>query len=188
MSDGPHRCLSLRKPWKDAAKAAASDAFSDEEVEQRVLRAVRNDWIKEVPEAFMIQLRRVFGAEEQGSLLPPTIGTAIELAGLVPGSAFVSALAECAEDAAARGVAGAAAIADITSAALEDRAERSLRHIQEIYQRESSLEHAKHVMGRVSESLNRAVAQLASELGEHGRSARVAPIVRATGIEEGPRL
>ena len=188
MSDGPHRCLNMRKAWKDAAQAAASDAFSDDDVQERVLRAVRNDWAKEVPAAFMTELRRVFGAEDQGSLIPPTLGAAVELAGLVPGSAFVAALAECAEDAAARSLCGEAAIADITAAALEDRAERSLRHIQEIYQRESTLDHARHVMDRVSEPLNKAVAQLASELGDHGRLARQAPIVRATGIEEGPRL
>lgn len=188
MSDGPHRCVNMRKAWKNAAQAAASDAFSDDEVQERVLRAVRNDWTKEVPAAFMIELRRVFGAEEQGSLLPPTMSAAVELVGLVPGSAFVAALAECAEDAAARGLCGEAAIADITTAALEDRAERSLRHIQEIYQRESTLDHARHVMGRVSGPLNRAVAQLASEFGDRGRPARPAPIVRATGIEEGPRL
>ena len=188
MSDGPHRCLNMRKPWKDAAQAAASDAFSETEVEQRVVRAVRNDWLREVPAAFMTELRRVFGAEDQGSLIPPTVEAAMALASMVPGSAFVASLSECAEDAAARGLAGEAAIADITSAALEDRAGRSLRQIQEIYQRESSATHTRHVLERISAPLNAAVGQLAAELGNHGRPVRMAPIIRATGIEEGPRL
>lgn len=188
MSDGPHRCLNMRKAWKDAAQAAASPAFSEDEVEQRVARAVRNDWLKEVPTSFMIELRRVFGAEDQGSLIPPSVDAATALAGLVPGSAFVTALSECAEDAAARGLVGEAAIEDITSAALEDRAERSLRHIQEIYQRESSARHTRQVLDRLSAPLTKAVNDLGGELGNHGRPARLAPIARAVGIEEGPRL
>lgn len=188
MSDGPHRCLSMRRPWKDAAQAAASDAFSDEEVQQRIARAVRDDWSKEVPTAFLAELRRVFGAGDQGSFISPTIREANALAALVPGSAYVAALSECAEDAAARGLFGEAAIAAICSAALEDRAERSLRHIQEIYQRESTFEHARHVMDRVSAPLNEAVAQLARNVGSLERPVRMPAIVRSTGIEEGPRL
>lgn len=188
MSDGPHRCLNMRKAWKDASQAAASPAFSEDEVGQRVVRAVRDDWLKEVPINFMTELRRVFGAEDQGSLIPPSVDAAMALSRLVPGSAFVAALSECAEDAAARGLAGETAIADITSAALEDRAERSLRHIQEIYQRESSAKHTRQVLDRLSAPLTKAVSDLAGELSNHGRPARLTPIARAVGLEEGPRL
>lgn len=188
MSDGPHRCLNMRKAWKDAAHAAALPAFSADEVEQRVARAVREDWLKEVPASFMTELRRVFGAEDQGSLILSSVDAAMALASLVPGSAFVSALSEGAEDAAARGLTGEAAIVHITSAALEDRAERSLRHIQEIYLRESSAGLTRHVLDRLSTPLTKAVIDLAEQLGHHGRPAQLAPIARAVGIEEGPGI
>jgi hypothetical protein len=178
----------MRKPWKEAAQAAASSAFSEEEVEDRVSQAIRNDWAKEVPARFMVALRECFGAEDQMSMIPPTMEAAAALRSLVPGSAFVATLADCAEDAVARGLAGEVAIQDIALAALEDRAERSLRHIQEIYQRETSDGGARRVVGRISSPLGRAVSKLASDVVQSAAPVRAAPIVRSTGIEEGPRL
>jgi len=188
MSDGPHRCLSMRKPWKDAAHAADSSAFSENEVEDRVSRALRNDWSKEVPANFMTALRACFGAENQMSLIPPTVEAVAVLRSLVPGSAFVGALVDCAEDAAARGLAGERAIQEIARAALEDRGERSLRHIQETYQRESSDGRARRVVGRVSGPMGRAVSQLARDLLQSTASVRPTRIVRSRGLDEGPRL
>jgi Mg-chelatase subunit ChlI len=188
MSDGPHRCLSMRKPWKDAAHAADSSAFSEEEIEDRVSQAIRNDWAKEVPASFMTALRECFGAEDQMSMIPPTMEAAGALRHLAPGSAFVAMLADCAEDAAARGLSGEAAIQDIARAALEDRAERSLRHIQEIYQRESSDGRARRVVGRVSSPLGRAISKLAQDVVQSAAPVRASPLVRFTGIDEGPRL
>jgi len=188
MSDGPHRCLNLRKPWKDAAHAADSSAFSEEEVEDRVCRALRNDWSKEVPVSFMTALRACFGAEDQMSLMPPTVEAVAVLRSLVPGSALVAALVDCAEDAAARGLTGATAIQEIAQAALEDRSERSLRHIQEIYQRESSDGRARRVVGRVSGPIGRSVSKLARDLLQSAAPVRPTRIVRSKGLDEGPRL
>ena len=188
MSDGPHRCLSMRKPWKDAAHAADSSAFSEEEVEDRVTQAIRHDWAMEVPASFMAALRECFGAGDQMSMIPPTIEVAAALRHSVPGSAFVATLVDCAEDAAAHGLAGDAAIQDIVCAALEDRAERSLRHMQEIYQRETNDGRARRVVGRISSPLNQAVSKLSIDVVQSATRVRAVPIARSSGIDEGPRL
>jgi len=188
MSDGPHRCLSMRKPWKDAAHAADSSAFSEKEVEDRVTQAIRHDWAMEVPASFMAALRECFGAGDQMSMIPPTIEAAAALRHSVPGSAFVATLVDCAEDAAARGLVGDAALQNIACAALEDRAERSLRHMQEIYQRETNDGRARRVVGRISSPLNQAVSKLSIDVVQSATRVRAMPIARSSGIDEGPRL
>jgi hypothetical protein len=188
MSDGPHRCLNMRKPWKSAAKVADNPAFSEAEVDDRASRAIRSDWTADVPANFMSALRVCFSAGEQVLQLPPTMEVLAGLRHMAPGSAFVATLADCAEDAAARGLVGDAAIQEIVRAALEERVERSLRHVQEIYQRESSDGRTRRVLDRLSPSLNRAVSTLTQEIVQAARPVRAAPVAYATGVEQGPPL
>lgn len=188
MSDGPHRCLSLRKLWKDAAHAADRDTFSDEAVDERVSAAMSADWTAEVPAQLLRDIAQCFSPEGQISLLPPTgddIGRLRDHAG---GSVLGELLISHAEDAAARGLGGDTAVVAIVAGTLEERGERCLRHIQEIYQRESNDGRARRVIARVGPAVGNAVTRLTGALVATTRPPKRTPIQRATGIDDGVPL
>ena len=188
MSDGPHRCLKMRKAWKHAARAADAAAFDDEEVAQWASHALQEDWAQEVPAKLMKALRECFGAGDQMQMIPPTVEAVSALRELAPGLALAAKLLDCAEDAAVQGLAGHEALNQIASSALEDRVNGALRHIQETYQRESTDGRAKRVLARVTAPLRRAASQLAGNFVRTETAPKAVRVTRSTGIDEGPRL
>ena len=63
MSDGPHRTLNMRRPWKVLAERADSTAYSHADVVACLAPAVLSDWMGEVrPMAITTLVELVSGA------------------------------------------------------------------------------------------------------------------------------
>ncbi len=67
MSDGPHRSLPMRRPWKTVAECADNAAFEVGEIREFILPALENDCRREMRREFLDDLRKVC-ADQEASL------------------------------------------------------------------------------------------------------------------------
>lgn len=172
MSDGPHKSLPMRKPWKGVAEVADSDASTMPEVLPRLLNALSADWREEINAGLIANLRNIFDGADQLAMFPEQRRAQLEgLAREATGRPLAQILIECADRALAAGLYGVAALEDTAQRALELRVRRGIRQVEEHYLRKSNEPRA----ARVRDKLEAAAA--ACDLGSWGR--------RLTGIEHG---
>ena len=70
MSDGPHKSLPMRKPWKGVAEVADSLASPISEIIPRLLNALSADWREEVSPRLLSLLRNTLNAADQLPIFP----------------------------------------------------------------------------------------------------------------------
>jgi hypothetical protein len=167
--------------------AADRATFSDEEVGERIRAAMDHDWVAEVPQALIRDVVRCFGGDSLGLLIPPTASDLSQLRAMAAGSVMGGLLVDHAEDVAERGLSGQQAIDAVVRGTLEERGDRCVRHIQEIYQRESNDGRARRVVNRVSPAISSAIDSLTRNIVQSARPART-PIARSTGLDDGVPL
>jgi len=68
MSDGPHRTLNMRKPWKALVERADGAAYSHAEVVACVGPAVSSDWNCEVSSEYLAEVGQFLGCGKQVQL------------------------------------------------------------------------------------------------------------------------
>ena len=64
MSDGPHRSLPMRRPWKTVAECADTPAFEVEEIREAIVPALEHDCRREMRREFLDGLCRVCSDQE----------------------------------------------------------------------------------------------------------------------------
>ena len=182
MSDGPHRSLPMRRPWKKAAERAHNQAFSVEERRDAMVDAVR----KEMPRSFIDSIRRKLAQmtlfnEDPARLLESIRPSA---SGSVTCNSLLDFLS-CAMDGRRP---GEAALRSALEDALQDRAACGMRQVEEHYIRRSGEENALNVRRRMKEALQLIdFRMIASQLLDpHSQPAR--RVRRRDGLNDGVLL
>jgi hypothetical protein len=89
MSDGPHRSLPMRKPWKELAKRGDQCVYDAEQVTEAATSALVSDFRNEVPWSLINALKSIFGGLDNSLRLPEiAIQQLHDLKSLAPGSVF----------------------------------------------------------------------------------------------------
>lgn len=189
MSDGPHRTLPMRHPWKQLAKRADKSAYDSQDVIDAICPALEQDWAYEIPKEFMKQLRS-FCADQQPSMFGDyKDGDLEKLKRLTAGRGSLGgAVADFAAQALADGKSGDDAVHDAVHQALNDRVIRNARSMEEHYCRESSTRRAADVRSRLENGINRApIGALAGRLVS-GIAASTAAPPKHQGLDDGVGL
>lgn len=70
MSDGPHRSLPMRRPWKELAKRGDQDVYDVVQVAEAATLALASDFKKEVSWSLINTLKSIFACDENSLGLP----------------------------------------------------------------------------------------------------------------------
>ncbi len=184
MSDGPHRSLPMRRPWKLLAERAGTPAYACEEVSEAFSVALKSDF-REAP---LDKVRDILGGSVQSSLFSDDRAAQLEEARrFCRGSAAGNTLIDCAVEANASGLTGDTAFVAALTNALEACARAGCRQIEEHWQREEP-RGTQHVRNRLREARNTcAFGVMAQELSAPGGGG-VLRLPKHGGVDEGPPL
>ena len=187
MSDGPHKSLPLPRRWQDLAERAANYAFSDAEVSEAMLVAIR----KEFGGLPMEKLRDAINASDQAGLFSDTVeGDLDALRVACPGSASWNALIDCSIDEIRRGGGGAEALSAACEASVDLKLRAASRQIEEHYLRKQGNSSAFSMRHRLSDSRQAVdTVSIASEIcGTASRSSSNTRIRKQDGLDDGVSL
>jgi len=186
MSDGPHRSLKLRPHWRKFAEKAASQAYSNEEVEEELKRAIDKDW----KDAGLDALEDIFKIKDQGSLFEDDrTDKAQDLLDSAEGSAITLIAGECAIEAIIDGKHGNDAYNSVVENVGNDFFLKQARSIHEHWQRKAKASEASSMGERLQKlrSEFRYVRTPRANSPSSGPSIQLR-VSRRTGIDEGPSL
>lgn len=189
MSDGPHRSLNMRPAWKRLAEVADNRNYTTEDVCERYPEALASDWRSEVPDSIIKGARDIV-AESQESLFGDQRPAKIEaLQSDAAGFPLAGVLLDCINDALSSGLTGTDALVEGTNKALQDRAARSVRQVEEHYNRESNARRAEHVRERFEGAVVQTdLKGLAEKLVGPGNGISIPKAQKRKGIEDGVPL
>ncbi|MES2741321.1 MAG: hypothetical protein V4754_10270 [Pseudomonadota bacterium] len=89
MSDGPHRSLPMRKPWKELAKRGDQSTYDSEQVAEAATRALVSDFRNEVSWSLINDLKSIFGGLDNSLRIPEiAVQQLQDLKGAAAGSVF----------------------------------------------------------------------------------------------------
>jgi hypothetical protein len=188
MSDGPHRSLPMHPRWKRVAERCANIAFATEEITNALIPALQQDCEGELSPELIDGIRGVF--DDQGSSLfkddpRPRLEALREIAGCGIGVTLLDNVMELSPS-------GAAELDDFAKAmasALEDRAARSARQIEEHYYRKSTAPRALNTRKRLDQSIAASpLAALARQILKLDEKPSARQTVRMQGLDDGVRL
>ena len=163
MSDGPHRSLPMRRPWKELAKRGDQCTYDSEQVAEAATHALASDFRNEVSWALIDALKSVFGGRDNSLRLPEiAILQLHDLRTLAGGSVFGRNAIEWSIQLINEGRLEADAVYDAIGLAAKVRGFANTRAIHEHVLRETNQIRADGVTAR----LNRAIGELSeSSLG-----------------------
>jgi hypothetical protein len=188
MSDGPHRSLKMKGPWRALAERADNPSFDQRSVDEQLSYALAAE-CKEVPRELLTALSRCFGGGEQGLLIPPSVESIDRLRTMSAGCPLGGLILDYAEQAAAEGRCGTSALETILSSSLEERTQRGIKQMEEHYRRESTDRRAERLYERLGHSCDgTAIRDLARQLLVNSRPVRVERPQKLRGLNEGASL
>lgn len=155
MSDGPHRSLPLRKPWKDLAKRGDQYSYDATEVAEAATYALASDFKNEVKPSLVECLKAIFNGRDNSLQSPEIALQDIEdskrlAAGSVIGMNFIAHSIEKIND----GHFGEDAFHEALGAAIRSRGYANANSMEEHYVRESNQRRASHVKARVVDAIS----------------------------------
>jgi len=157
MSDGPHRSLPMRKPWKDLAMRGDKDVYDDKQVAEAAAEALASDFKNEVKWSLVELLRATFLSHDN-SLLPPDPQVALQeleaAKRLAAGSVFGMSAVEWSITLINEGRFGLAAFYEAIGLAAKMRGGANLLQIEEHYVRNSNESRASHVSKRIRNAIS----------------------------------
>lgn len=188
MSDGPHRSLPMHRGWKRVAERCANIAFSTEEITNALIPALQQDCQAEMSPELVNGIRNVFD-DQAASLFKddprPRLEALREVAGCGIGLTLLDNVIELSPS-------GAAELDDLAramTAALEDRAGRSSRQIEEHYCRTSAAPRALNTRSRMEQSIAASPLEtLARQILKLDGGAPVRRAIRMQGLDDGVRI
>jgi hypothetical protein len=189
MSDGPHRSLKLRKPWKELAKRADQDTYNASQIAEATTHAVASDFKMEVSWHLMEALKAVFTGRDNSLEMPELALDQLENAkALAAASVFGTNLVEWSITLIHEGKFGIEAFHEAVGLAAKDRCHANIRSIEEHYLRDSNEQRAEHVSNR----LQNAISILSSiQLGLDlvgPEPTRILPPRKMEGLDDGVSL
>ena len=185
MSDGPHRSLPMRRPWKTARRASGNPGLRPGGSERSVSCGVE----KRFPGSAAAQVRDILGGSARARFSARTVPPGLRK----PGGCAADRRQEirssdCAIEANANGLTGDTAYKAALKNALEAHARAGCHQIEEHWQREEPRS-TGHIRERLRQARNAcAFSDVASELTEPGGGSRDTRCQKRTGVDEGPPL
>lgn len=89
MSDGPHRSLPMRRPWKELVKRGDQCTYDPEQVAEAATNALASDFRKEVSWPLINALKSIFGGLDNSLRIPEIAVQQLQaLRSLAGGSVF----------------------------------------------------------------------------------------------------
>jgi len=152
MSDGPHRSLPMSTRWRRVAECGDNGAFAVEDVCAALRPALSEECGRELSPGFVKSIVDLFSGQD-GSLFGDQIGTQLEALRRVAGSGIARIILDYAIHFSALGQSGVAALIRATTCAMEDRAVRGARQVEEHYLRKSTNPRALHVRERIEHAI-----------------------------------
>jgi hypothetical protein len=188
MSDGPHRSLPMRRGWKRVAEWADNQAFEPEQVCSAIIPALEGDWIGEVSEQFVRELRHAC-IEQDSQLFKRDARPVLESLRNSAGPGLGRRVLDYAIHAAATGSTGLNIAERGIKDALIDHAAKGARQVEECYCRESSSARGNTVRGRIERAINGAdIGGAARQLLSPGTKKIAVPSLRRKGLDDGVKL
>lgn len=189
MSDGPHRSLPMRKPWRELAKRGDKLAYDSGQVAEAARDALASDFINEVSYSLVKALKDIFAGRDNSLGLPEIATHQLEEAqSLAAGSVFGMSAVAWSFQLIHEGRFGMDAFHDALGLAAKERGLANTRSVEEHYVRESNQRRASSVSARLQD----AIAGLPeTELGAMlvaPQPARSRGSQKRTGINDGVRL
>lgn len=189
MSDGPHRTLNMRRPWKVLAERADSTAYSHADVVACLAPAVLSDWKGEVSDDYFNEVGQALGCGKQAHLFekdPAEIDRLRQKAS----SPMEANLADYAKDICSSPLRGEEALQDVVKRAMSECVVRRTLQAQEHYQRKSSNLRAAHMRARLQQAATASpgiFAAMAQSVVTGAKISVRAPAKR-DGLYDGPPL
>jgi hypothetical protein len=188
MSDGPHRSLPMRRPWKTVAECADNAAFEVEEIREFILPALENDCRREMRHEFLDDLHRVC-ANQEASLFKTDIRPVLEGLRRKANVGMERLVLDHAIHTAANGASGRGIAEKAVGRALNDRGASGIKQVEEHYFRESSAKRAHNVRDRMEQAITGADLESMSRRLLDGRQKSAAPKPsKRQGLDDGVKL
>lgn len=189
MPDGPHKSLPMSRRWRKVLYLAGLPAFSLEEVDHAFCASLRADCAKERVASLVKEILAI-ACDGQGSLFgEPTVERLQGLHDSVVGYPLASALLDCTTRAIVHGHSGRSAVTWGIRDALDDRASRAVRQIEEHCLRANStngIAALRRRLHQVGSELH--YSQLAQELLKPQNENRKTPGEKQRGLDDGVLL
>ncbi|WP_250525235.1 hypothetical protein [Caballeronia sp. GAWG2-1] len=155
MSDGPHRSLPMRKPWKELAKRGDQSVYDVDQVVEAATNALASDFKSEVKWSVIDSLKAIFTGRDNSLMLSEIALQELEnakvlAAGSVFGMNAVAWSAELIND----GRFGLDAFHEAIGLAGKMRGFANVRSVEEHYLRESNHRRADYVGKRLYNAIS----------------------------------
>lgn len=156
MSDGPHRSLPLRKPWKDLAQRGDQYGYDAEDVADAATYALASDFKHEVKASLVESLKAIFKGRDN-SLQSPEIALQDleDMKKLAAGSAIGMNFIAYSKEMLSDGIFGEDAFHEALGAAIRSRGYANAMAVEEHYVRKSNLRRATHVKARIVDAISK---------------------------------
>ena len=188
MSDGPHRSLPMRRPWKTVAECADNAAFEVEEIRETILPALENDCRREMRREFLDGLSRVC-ADQESSLFKTDIRPVLEELRRTANMGVESLVLDHAIRTAANGASGRGVAEKAVSQALKDRGASGIKQVEEHYLRKSNAKRAHNVRDRMEQAVSGAdTDSVARRLLDGRQKNATAKPTKRQGLDDGVKL
>jgi hypothetical protein len=158
MSDGPHKSLNMKPGWKKVAERADLAAFEPEQVSEKLMSALQDDWAEEGCDELVRGIKEIIGDTRQASLLDDNKAEELESARreLSAGHGLKQLVLDSVIQAIETGGDGNDALQQGIQNAVTELAARGARQVEEHYIRKSNEERAINVRSRLNEAIERA--------------------------------
>lgn len=189
MSDGPHRSLPMRRPWRELAKRGDQRAYDSEQVAEAATHALASDFKNEVSGRLISALKDVFTGRDNSLGIPEIALQQLEEAkSLAAGSVFGMNAVAWSISLVREGRLDKQALYDAVGLAAKERGFANSRSVEEHYLRESSQRRANGVSARLNSAISGlSEGKLGSTLIDPQSAASRAPR-RRTEIDDGVPL
>ena len=189
MSDGPHRSLPMRPGWKKLAECADNEAFSTEEVCDRLRVALEKDWRKEMPEALVCKFREILSDSQTNFFYNQTADRLKLLWGEAAGYPIRGLFLDYMIWAVEQGYSGDFALKRAAFETLSGLATRGARQVEEHYCRKSTSNRAVDVRKRIESGIERSdIMIIARRLVGGDKSELSRKPVKQMGLDDGVQL
>ncbi len=188
MSDGPHRSLGLRKAWKELARLADNLAYAQEEVRHAATVAISHDF-NEVSGPLLKALEAIFhGHGNSLGSIEIALQQLNEARRLAAGSVFGINAVFYSEALVSAGRLEPNAFYKAIGMAARMRGRANILAVQEHYVREATESRANHVTRRIKSAFETFSDNTLGTMLVSARIAKVRPMRKSTGLDQGVAL
>jgi hypothetical protein len=183
MSDGPHRSLPMRRPWKTVAECADNAAFEVEEIREFILPALENDCRREMRREFLDDLRKVC-ADQEASLFKTNMRPVLEGLRRTANVGMERLVLDHAIHVAANGTSGRG----VAEKAVNDRGASGIKQVEEHYLRKSSAKRTHNVRDRMEQAVTGTDFESMARRLLDGRQKSAPKPSKRQGLDDGVKL